>query len=125
MAGFVAANILKGDLETINWDEIADIDRDKDALVDLRNRDELETTGTIEGSVHIPLNGLRRELSGFDRSKNYIPFCAVGFRAYLAHRILVQNGFASRSLSGGYKTFLGAKEKIMEEPPDTRLWLSE
>lgn len=125
IAGFVAANMLKGDLETINWDEIADIDRDKDVLVDLRNRDELDTAGTIEGAVHIPLNELRGELSGLDRSKSYIPFCAVGFRGYLAHRILVQNGFASKNLSGGYKTFLGAKEKTMEEPPDTRLWLSE
>jgi NADPH-dependent 2,4-dienoyl-CoA reductase/sulfur reductase-like enzyme/rhodanese-related sulfurtransferase len=125
IAGFVAANMLKGDLETINWDEIADIDRDKDVLVDLRNRDELDTAGTIEGAVHIPLNELRGELSGLDRSKSYIPFCAVGFRGYLAHRILVQNGFVSKNLSGGYKTFLGAKEETMEEPPDTRLWLSE
>jgi rhodanese-related sulfurtransferase len=125
IAGFVAANTLKGDLETINWDELADIDRDNGVLIDLRNRDELDTAGTIEGAVHIPLNALRGELSGLDKSKSYIPFCAVGFRGYLAHRILVQNGFASKNLNGGYKTFLGAKEKTMVEPPDTRLWLSE
>jgi NADPH-dependent 2,4-dienoyl-CoA reductase/sulfur reductase-like enzyme/rhodanese-related sulfurtransferase len=125
IAGFVAANMLKGDLETINWDEIADIDRDNDVLIDLRNRDELDTAGTIEGAVHIPLNELRGELPELDRSKRYIPFCAVGFRGYLAHRILVQNGFASRNLSGGFRTFLGANEKTMKEPPDTRLWLSE
>jgi len=125
IAGFVAANILKGDLETVNWDQIADIDSDKHVLIDLRNRDELDSAGTIEGSLHIPLNELRAELPGLDRNKGYIPFCAVGFRGYLAHRILVQNGFTSRNLSGGYKTFLGAREKTMEEPPDTRLWLSE
>ena len=30
-----------------------------------------------------------------------------------------------KSLSGGYRTYLGAKEKIMEESPFTKLWLSE
>jgi NADPH-dependent 2,4-dienoyl-CoA reductase/sulfur reductase-like enzyme/rhodanese-related sulfurtransferase len=125
IAGFVAANMLKGDLETVNWDEIADIDRHRDVLIDLRNTDELDSAGTIEGSLHIPLNELRAQLPGLERSKSYIPFCAVGFRGYLAHRILVQNGFTSRNLSGGYRTFLGAKEKTMKEPPDTRLWLSE
>ncbi len=44
---------------------------------------------------------------------------------YIAHRILVQNGFRSKNLSGGFKTYLAAKEKIMDESATTRLWLSE
>ncbi|HUT69917.1 MAG TPA: FAD-dependent oxidoreductase [Desulfatiglandales bacterium] len=125
VAGFVAANLLKGDLDTINWIEMGTLDREKDVLIDLRNKDELEVSGAIEGALHIPLNELREELPGLDKGKNYIPFCAVGMRSYIGHRILVQNGFTSRSLSGGYKTYLGAREKIMKEPPETRLWLSE
>ena len=125
VAGFVAANLLKGDLDTINWIEMGTLDREKDVLIDLRNKDELEVSGAIEGALHIPLNELREELPGLDKGKNYIPFCAVGMRSYIGHRILVQNGFTSRSLSGGYKTYLGAREKIMREPPETRLWLSE
>jgi NADPH-dependent 2,4-dienoyl-CoA reductase/sulfur reductase-like enzyme len=95
VAGFVAANLLKGDLDTINWIDMTTLDREKDVLLDLRNKDELEVSGAIEGALHIPLNQLRA------------------------------NGFTSRSLSGGYKTYLGAREKIMKEPPETRLWLSE
>jgi NADPH-dependent 2,4-dienoyl-CoA reductase/sulfur reductase-like enzyme/rhodanese-related sulfurtransferase len=125
IAGFVAANLLKGDLDTINWIDVVTLDRKKDVLLDLRNEDELEVSGAIEGALHIPLNELRAELPRLDKKKNYIPFCAVGMRSYVGHRILVQNGFASRSLSGGYRTYLGAKEKIMKEPPETRLWLSE
>lgn len=125
IAGFVAANILKGDLETIHWNQIADLKRRENVLLDLRNEDELDTAGSIEGAVHIPLNELRSKLSGLDKEKNYIPFCAAGLRSYLAHRILVQSGFSSKNLSGGYRTFLGAKEKIMKESPLTRLWLSE
>jgi NADPH-dependent 2,4-dienoyl-CoA reductase/sulfur reductase-like enzyme/rhodanese-related sulfurtransferase len=125
VAGFVAANLLKGDLDTINWFDVGTLDREKDVLLDLRNKDELEVSGAIEGALHIPLNQLRAELPRLDKEKNYIPLCAVGMRSYLGHRILVQNGFTSRSLSGGYKTYLGAREKIMKEPPETRLWLSE
>jgi NADPH-dependent 2,4-dienoyl-CoA reductase/sulfur reductase-like enzyme/rhodanese-related sulfurtransferase len=125
IAGFVAANILKGDMENINWDEFSDLDREKDILIDLRNQDELDAAGVIEGALHIPLNELREKLPELDKEKRYIPFCAVGLRGYLGHRILVQNGFHSKNLSGGYKTYLGAKEKIMKESPQTRLWLSE
>jgi len=125
IAGFVATNILKGDIETINWDDLGDLNRNQNILIDLRNKDELDTAGVIEGAVHIPLNELRQKLPKLDKEKNYIPFCAVGLRAYLGHRILVQNGFQSKNLSGGYKTYLGAKEKIMKESPQTRLWLGE
>jgi NADPH-dependent 2,4-dienoyl-CoA reductase/sulfur reductase-like enzyme/rhodanese-related sulfurtransferase len=125
IAGFVAANLLKGDLDTINWIDVVTLDPKKDVLLDLRNKDELEVSGAIEGARHIPLNHLRAELPRLDKKKNYIPFCAVGMRSYVGHRILVQNGFTSKSLSGGFKTYLGAREKIMIEPPETRLWLSE
>jgi len=125
IAGFVATNILKGDVETINWDDLSTLNRNQNILIDLRNKDELDTAGVIEGAVHIPLNELRQKLPKLDKEKNYILFCAVGLRAYLGHRILVQNGFQSKNLSGGYKTYLGAKEKIMKESPQTRLWLGE
>ena len=125
IAGFVAANILKGDVENVTWRELASLDRDENILVDLRNKDELEKSGIIEGAVHIPLPELRRRVPELDKGKTIIPFCAVGLRAYVGHRILVQHGFRSRNLSGGYRTYLGAKEKIMAESPETRIWLSE
>ena len=125
IAGFVATNILKGDVENINWDDLGDINRNENILIDLRNKDELDTAGGIKGALHIPLNKLRQKLPELDKEKNYIPFCAVGLRAYIGHRILVQNGIQSKNLSGGYKTYLGAKEKIMKESPHTRLWLGE
>ena len=125
IAGFVATNILKGDIENINWDELGDLNWDKNILIDLRNQDELDTAGVIEGTLHVPLNELRQKLPELDKGKRYIPFCAIGLRGYLGHRVLVQNGFQSKNLSGGYKTYLGAKEKIMKESPQTLLWLSE
>jgi NADPH-dependent 2,4-dienoyl-CoA reductase/sulfur reductase-like enzyme/rhodanese-related sulfurtransferase len=125
IAGFVAANILKGDVENIYWNEFGDLSMSEISFIDVRNKDELDKAGMIEGAIHIPLNELRNRLPELDRAKRYIAYCAVGQRAYLAHRILVQNGFKSGNLSGGYRTYLGAKEKIMKESPETRLWLSE
>lgn len=125
IAGFVAANLIRGDVRNINWDALAGRDPDKDVLLDVRNRNELKQSGEINGALHIPLHELRKQLSGLDPKKRYIPFCAVGLRGYIAHRILTQNGFDSRNLSGGFRTLMGAWEKLMAESPGTPLWLGE
>ena len=44
-------------------------------------------------------------LSELPKNKEILAFCQVGLRGYVACRILTQNGFACRNLSGGYKTF--------------------
>ncbi|MBN1904245.1 MAG: FAD-dependent oxidoreductase [Deltaproteobacteria bacterium] len=105
IAGFVASNILKGDVQTVNWDDLKGIDSEDEILIDLRDKNELDESGIIEGAINIPLSELRERLPELDRTKSYIPFCAIGLRGYLGHRILVQNGFKSRNLSGGYKTY--------------------
>ncbi len=125
IAGFVAANIIKGDVQNVNWEELLHLDPQSDVLIDLRNKDELEKSGKINGALHIPLHELRNRLSELDPKKRYIVFCAVGLRGYVGHRILTQHGFNSRNLSGGFRTFLGAKEKIMKESNRTPLWMAE
>ncbi|MGA8832637.1 MAG: FAD-dependent oxidoreductase [Desulfomonilaceae bacterium] len=125
MAGFVASNILKGDMAIAQWHEYVTLRHDGAEFLDLRSAKEIETAGAIPNSMHIPLDKLRAALPGLDKDKQYIPYCAVGMRGYLAHRILVQNGFKSRNLSGGYRTFVGAEEEIMRESPEMELWLSE
>jgi rhodanese-related sulfurtransferase len=115
IAGFVAANILKGDMTHIHAWQLGHLERDENILIDLRNKEELEKSGVIEGALHIPLNELRKNLSTLDKEKSYIPYCAVGLRAYVGHRILAQNGFKSKNLSGGYRTYLGVKDRILKE----------
>jgi len=125
MAGFVASNILKGDMDVAHWHELAALIQSGAVLLDLRGEEEIRAAGAIPDSIHIPLDKLREELPDLDINKEYIPYCAVGMRGYLAHRILIQNGFNSRNLSGGYRTFVGAREEIMRESPEMKLWLSE
>ncbi len=111
IAGYVAANLLKGDMDAVCWDEICECDPNTEVLLDLRNSDELEEVGRIEGALHIPLAKLRDRLDELDPDKRYVPFCAVGLRGYVGHRILTQHGFDSRNLSGGYKTYSHAGKK--------------
>lgn len=124
IAGFVASNILKGDVENTYWNDLADFDPSCDILIDLRNREELDESGKIEDALHIPLDKLRATIPDLDKSKNYIVYCAIGLRGYIGYRILVQNGFRVKNLSGGYKTYLGAREKLMKESEKTRKWLT-
>ncbi|MGC8659960.1 MAG: FAD-dependent oxidoreductase [Desulfomonilaceae bacterium] len=125
MAGFVASNVLKGDLSVAHWHEFVSLRQNGVEFIDLRSKEEIDAAGAIPGSLHIPINKLRKSLDQLDPNKDYILYCAVGMRGYLAHRILVQKGFKSRNLSGGYRTFVGAEEQIMRESPDMKLWLSE
>jgi NADPH-dependent 2,4-dienoyl-CoA reductase/sulfur reductase-like enzyme/rhodanese-related sulfurtransferase len=105
IAGFVASNILKNDMEIAHWDEISELMNQGAVLLDLRTKFELKHSGKIDGALHIPIDELRKRLSELDKQKEYVPFCAVGYRGYLGHRILVQNGFKSRNLSGGFITY--------------------
>lgn len=109
IAGFVAANILKGDMEIVHGNEIPDLISQGAVLLDLRTKFELKYAGKIDGALHIPIDELRNRLSELDIEKQYLPFCAVGYRGYLGHRILVQNGFKSKNLSGGFVTYKTSK----------------
>ncbi len=104
MAGFIAANFLRGDLDF--WyaenfpDQVAD-----GILVDVRSHKEFNNW-SIPGSINIPLRELRSRLSELQTGQPIYVYCRVGFRSYLAYRILKQKGFKTVSmLAGGSKTF--------------------
>ncbi len=104
MIGFVADNIMDGMTEQVLWRELDELDTDKYKVLDIREDVEMEI-GTIEGSVHIPLNELRDRLDELDKDKTYVAFCAVGLRGYLAERVLKDNGYKAMNLAGGFNTY--------------------
>ena len=104
MAGFIAANFLRGDLDF--WyaenfpEQVAD-----GILLDVRSNKEFKNW-SIPGSINIPLRELRSRLDELQTDKPIYVYCRVGFRSYLAYRILKQKGFEKVSmLAGGSKTF--------------------
>lgn len=105
MAGFNAENIIKGICNGMQCRELAEVDICKTTILDVRTPFETEN-GIITGAIIIPLEELRERLCELDPNKDIIVYCAVGFKAYLACRILSQNGFKNlRNLAGGYTTY--------------------
>ncbi len=112
IAGFVASNILEGKVNIIHWDELLNLDQKDIFILDVRLSDEIELSGTIEGSINIDLDSLRPRIKEIPTNKKIIIFCGVGLRGYLASRILMQNGYNQvYNLSGGYKTYELAIQK--------------
>ncbi len=56
---------------------------------------------TCPGAVNIPLGQLRTRLGELPRDREIHVICRSAQRAYYATRILVQNGFKARNISGG------------------------
>ncbi|MDE0564123.1 CoA-disulfide reductase [Exiguobacterium sp. B2(2022)] len=104
MIGYVASNVVLGDNEVVHWDEIDELVKNGATLLDVRDESEHEL-GKIPGSINVPLNSLRENLDNYDRNETIYVTCQVGLRGYLASRILRQNGFKVKNLSGGYKTW--------------------
>ncbi|WP_187373200.1 CoA-disulfide reductase [Bacillus rubiinfantis] len=104
MAGYVATNILDGELEHIQWHEVDEIVADGGLLIDVREPMEREF-GYIEGSINISLNELRNRLSELPKNQTIYVSCQVGLRGYLASRILKNNGFQVKNVDGGWKTY--------------------
>jgi peroxiredoxin family protein/rhodanese-related sulfurtransferase/TusA-related sulfurtransferase len=107
-AGFVATNVLEGKVKICHWEDMLKA-HDGQVLVDVRTPAETEA-GTIGAAVNIPVDQLRGRMGELPKDKELLVFCAVGLRGYIACRILQQNGFNCRNLSGGYKTFRAAVE---------------
>ena len=99
MAGYAAENVLQGISEGISYEAMkADTNR---VLIDVRTKMEYEN-GHIEGAKNIPVDELRSRLDELNRAADLIVYCQVGFRGYVAERILKQNGFSVKNLQGGY-----------------------
>ncbi|VXD20246.1 FAD-dependent pyridine nucleotide-disulphide oxidoreductase [Planktothrix serta PCC 8927] len=94
-AGMVAADVLRGDMPLSHWNNI-----ESGLLLDVRNPEELAVEN-VPGAVNIPLHELRARLGELPQDQEILVFCRSGQRAYYATRILVQNGFKARNLSGG------------------------
>jgi NADPH-dependent 2,4-dienoyl-CoA reductase/sulfur reductase-like enzyme/rhodanese-related sulfurtransferase len=94
-AGMVAGNLLRGDMPMVHWDGTG-----QGFLLDVRNAPELEVE-SVPGALNIPLPQLRARLGELPRDQEIQVICRSAVRAYYATRILIQNGFNARNVSGG------------------------
>ncbi len=101
LAGMLAENMLNGDMPVARW---SDIDVTDALLLDVREPDEF-ARGHIPKAVNLPLSQLRQRYGELPKERDIWLCCAVGQRAYYATRFLNQQGYRTRTLSGGYTTY--------------------
>jgi NADPH-dependent 2,4-dienoyl-CoA reductase/sulfur reductase-like enzyme/rhodanese-related sulfurtransferase len=94
-AGMVAADILRGDMPLCHWNSL-----NGGLLLDVRGVSELAVE-QVPGALNIPLPELRARLGELPRDREIAVICRSGQRAYYTTRILLQNGFKARNVSGG------------------------
>jgi peroxiredoxin family protein/rhodanese-related sulfurtransferase/TusA-related sulfurtransferase len=103
MAGFIACNLLRGDVELWYPEEFRCLPPEA-VLLDIRGPGEF-ADWHIPGAVNLPLGQLRAKQGALDKSRTYYLYCKVGLRSYLAYRILKQLGYQVKTLSGGTDFF--------------------
>ena len=112
------------EVKTITADEALKLsNEDKCTLIDIREKGELDKTGRIENSNHIPRGMLEFWLdpegpyfkSGkIDMSKEMVLFCAGGLRSALAAKSLQEMGFEKVShIDGGFAAISQSDFKIV------------
>ena len=115
MAGFVASNILDGTMEVVHWNQLDGADY----ILDVRTTGEFKR-GNVPSSVNIPVDELRNRLNELPQDTAINIYCTVGIRSYIACRILKQNGFIAKNISGGLITYRSYQNKEVLDHPTAR-----
>ena len=111
------------EIKTINADEaLKMVEENNCNLIDIREGNELESTGKVENSVHIPRGKLEIYLDPnsalyqqgvLDKNKEIVLFCAGGVRSALAVKALKNMGYEKIShIEGGFAAISQSEFKI-------------
>jgi NADPH-dependent 2,4-dienoyl-CoA reductase/sulfur reductase-like enzyme/rhodanese-related sulfurtransferase len=115
MLGMVAQNVLDQTMPQWQPSELDDV-LASDLVVDARSKWEYDR-GHLRGAVLAPnteIRGQVEELRDLAAGRRVAVYCENGARSYLAARILSQNGFDVRTLSGGLMTLTVVRPDIRE-----------
>ena len=111
------------EIKTISAEEALTMSKDNNSnLIDLREEGELNNTGVIENSTHIPRgllefslnpNGALIQNNIIDTKKDIVLFCAAGGRSALTIKTLQQMGCKKVShIQGGFSALQNSKFKV-------------
>ena len=111
-------------IKTISVDEAYEMLQNENCnLIDIREINELENTGKVDGASHIPRGMLEVYLDPnspvfqngqLDQDKEFVLFCAGGVRSALAVKSLKDMGYQNVShIDGGFGSIASSKFKII------------
>ena len=112
------------EIKTIDADQAYQMIKDDTCnLIDIREINELENSGRVEGANHIPRGMLEVFLDPnspifrngqLDQNKEFVLFCAGGVRSALAAKSLKEMGYKNIShIDGGFSSISNSKFKIV------------
>jgi|TARA_A200000159_G_C7193103_1_gene284632 rhodanese-related sulfurtransferase len=112
------------EIKTISADEAYKLVEDNNCnLIDIREINELNKTGSVENSNHIPRgmleifldpNSVFFQNGKLDKDKEMVLFCAGGVRSALAVKSLKDMGYDKIShIDGGFGSIANSKFKIV------------
>ena len=112
------------EIKTIDAGEAYQMVQNKNCnLIDIRESNELENTGRVDGATHIPRGMLEVYLDPnspifqngkIDQNKEFVLFCAGGVRSALAVKSLKDMGYQKVShIDGGFGSIASSKFKII------------
>lgn len=106
MAGFVAANEWRGEVQVVTCAEILRGSEwgESPRLLDVRTAGEYER-GHLPGALNFPLDELRGSLERVPGDRHLVVYCGVGYRSYHACKILRHHGYEVSNLSGGFTSW--------------------
>ena len=112
MLGFIAENDRDGLSTVISWRDIPQYAEKGAFFLDVRTPEEFQL-GSLPGAVNISNTALRNRLAEIPKDRSIVVNCGMGLRAYLAVRILRQNGYTDVvNLSGGYMTYKAVQDEL-------------
>ena len=112
------------EIKTINPDQAFKMVQDNNCnLIDIREINELQNSGSVEGANHIPRGMLEVYLDPnspifqngqLDKNKEFVLFCAGGVRSALAVKSLKEMGYEKIShIDGGFAAMSNSGFKII------------
>jgi len=112
------------EIKTISAEEAYQMVQEKKCnLIDVRELNELELTGRVEGANHIPMGDLDILLDPnndvfkngkIDKDKEVVLFCAGGVRSEISVKSLTKKGFKNIShIEGGFESICNSSFKIV------------
>tara|TARA_B000000557_G_scaffold203434_1_gene168861 strand:+ start:212 stop:595 length:384 start_codon:yes stop_codon:yes gene_type:complete len=112
------------EIKTIDADQAYEMVKDNNCnLIDVREANELDAAGRVDGAIHIPRGMLEVYLDPnspvfqngqLDQNKEFVLFCAGGVRSALAVKSLMDMGYKKTShIEGGFASMSNSKFKIV------------
>ena len=111
-------------IKTIDADQAYEMAKDSGCnLIDIREVNELDAAGRVDGATHIPRGMLEVYLDPnspvfqngqIDQNKEFVLFCAGGVRSALAVKSLMDMGYKKIShIEGGFASMSNSRFKIV------------